>query len=165
MPSPVGGEAVVTNDWYIKRKSEKMILLMFNPCKFYSVHHQANFIYAPYFFLFEFYGPSRLFCKKKKTSKIMQATVIKQYGEGGLKMINIMAFIEALKSTWIRRQIITDNKWQMFIKKYIQIEKLTGCNIKYIEEMITHLANKFWKDVLLSLIKIHKKWLLLRQTS
>ena len=98
-----------------------------------------------------------LFLWNKKPSKIKQATVIKQYGEGGLKMINIMAFIEALKSTWIRQLLITDNKWQMFIKKYIQIEKLTGCNIKYIEEMITHLPNKFWKDVLLSLIKINKK--------
>ena len=52
MPSSVGGEAVVTNDWYIKRKSEKMMLLMYNPCKFYSMHHQANFIYAPLLFFF-----------------------------------------------------------------------------------------------------------------
>ena len=88
----------------------------------------------------------------KKPSKIKQATIIKQYGEGGLKMINIMAFIETLKSTWIRRFLITDNKWQMFIKKYIQIEKLTGCNIKYIEKMITHLPNKFWKDVLICFV-------------
>ena len=97
------------------------------------------------------------FLWNKKPSKIKQSTVTKQYGEGGLKMINIMAFIEALKSTWIRWLLITDNKWQMFIKKYIQIEKLTGCNIKYIEEMIAHLPNKFWNDVLLSLIKINKK--------
>ena len=39
------------------------MLLMYNPSpsKFYSMHHQANFIYAPYLFLFEFYVPSRLF--------------------------------------------------------------------------------------------------------
>ena len=48
------------------------------------------------------------FLLNKKPSKIKQATVIKQYGEEGLKMINIMAFIEALKSTWIRRLLITD---------------------------------------------------------
>ena len=39
------------------------MLLMYNPSpsKFYSMHHQANFIYAPYLFLFEFYVPSGLF--------------------------------------------------------------------------------------------------------
>ena len=46
------------------------------------------------------------FLLNKKPSKIKQSRVIKQYGEGRLKMINIMALVEALKSTWIRQQII-----------------------------------------------------------
>ena len=49
--------------------------------------------------------------------------IIKEYGEGGLKMINVVAFIDALKSTWIRRLLVTDSKWQIFIKQYIQMEK------------------------------------------
>ena len=52
-------------------------------------------------------------------------------------MINLMAFIEALKSTWIRRLLISDCKWQIFIKqyRYIQIEKQTGCGMNYIQEL------------------------------
>ena len=72
-------------------------------------------------------------------------------------MVNIMAFMEALKLTWIRRLLTEDCKWQIFIKQYLDIDKLTGCNIKYLEKVISELPNHFWKDVLQSLIKINKK--------
>lgn len=66
------------------------------------------------------------FLWNKKPSKLKQTTVIKQYGEGGLKMINIRAFMEALKLTWVRRLLTVDCKWQVFIKQYLQVEQLTG---------------------------------------
>ena len=72
-------------------------------------------------------------------------------------MVNIMAFMEALKLTWIRRLLTEDCKWQIFIKQYLDIDKLTGCIIKYLEKVISELPNYFWKDVLQSLIKINKK--------
>ena len=71
-------------------------------------------------------------------------------------MINLNAFIQALKSTWIRRLLHTDNKWQIFIKAHVDISKLTGCNMIFIQNMIGTLENKFWKDVLQSLININK---------
>ena len=46
----------------------------------------------------------------RKPSKIKQSVIVKEYAEGGVKMINLMAFIEALKSTWIRRLLISDCK-------------------------------------------------------
>ena len=97
------------------------------------------------------------FLWNKKPSKLKQTTVIKQYGEGGLKMINIRAFMEALKLTWVRRLLTVDCKWQVFIKQYLQVEQLTGCNTKYLEKVILQLPNYFWKDVLQSLININKK--------
>ena len=100
------------------------------------------------------------FLWNKKPSKIKQSIIVKEYGEGGLKMINLMAFIEALKSTWIRRLLKSDCKWQIFIKQYIQIEKLTGCGMNYIQEIITHIPNKFWKDVLLSFRHLNKQMIL-----
>ena len=39
----------------------------------------------------------------KGPAKIKQTVIVKQYIEGGLKMINIKAFINSLKATWIRR--------------------------------------------------------------
>ena len=51
-------------------------------------------------------------------------------------MINIQAFSYALKVSWIRR-LITDNcKWQDYILKYVNLEKLTDIDTKYAEEII-----------------------------
>ena len=36
-------------------------------------------------------------------SKIKFTTIVKEYGEGGLKMINLDAFIPALKLTWLQK--------------------------------------------------------------
>lgn len=62
-------------------------------------------------------------------------------------MINVITFIDALKFTWIRRLLLTDRNWKLFIK-------LKGCNTKYLPEIITGLPNKFWKDVLQSCTNI-----------
>ena len=78
------------------------------------------------------------FLWNKKPSKLKQTTVIKQYeeAEGGLKMVNLIAFMESVKLTWIRRLLVEDCKWQVFIKQYIQVEKLTGCSAKYLEKVL-----------------------------
>ena len=41
--------------------------------------------------------------------KIKRNVIIKQYWEGSLKMMNLAAFIEALKITWIRRLLKSDS--------------------------------------------------------
>ena len=71
-------------------------------------------------------------------------------------MVNIAAFMEAVKLTWIRRLLTVDCKWQIFIKQYLQVEQLTGCNTKYLEKVILQLPNRFWKDFQ-SLISINTK--------
>ena len=72
-------------------------------------------------------------------------------------MVNLKAFIEALKSTWIRRLPTKNSKWQVFIKANVNTEKLTGCNIMFLEKVTDTIPNQFWKDVLQSLININKK--------
>ena len=88
---------------------------------------------------------------------IKKSVVIKQYEEGGLKMVNLKAFIEALKLTWIRRLLNADRKWQDFIKLDIEIEKLVGCNTQYIKKKLYNMKNEFWIDVLKGLIKLSEK--------
>ena len=90
-------------------------------------------------------------------AKIRKNVVIKQYIEGGLKMVNLQAFIEALKLTWIRRLLSTDRKWQDFIKLDLQFEKLLGCHTEYVKKKINNLKNNFWVDVLKSFIKLNEK--------
>lgn len=97
------------------------------------------------------------FLWNNKTSKIKKSVIIKQYSDGGLNMINLNAFIEALKSTWIRRLLINDCKWQKLIKLDIDIDKLSGCYTKYVENIIKNITNSFWKNVLQSFININEK--------
>ena len=82
------------------------------------------------------------FLWNKKPSKLKQTTVIKQYEEGGLKMVNLIAFMESVKLTWIRRLLVEDCKWQVFIKQYIQVEKLTGCSAKYLEKVLSKILRE-----------------------
>ena len=55
------------------------------------------------------------------TPRIKASVLVKPYEEGGLKMINISAFIAALKLTWIRRMILNKGKWIDIVNLYIDI--------------------------------------------
>ena len=90
-------------------------------------------------------------------TKLKTSICVKQYSEGGLKMINIKAFIDALKLTWLRRLITYDSKWQHFIKSYIDLNKLMGCHLNYIEHCKKSIENPFWMDVLNAFIKINSE--------
>ena len=68
------------------------------------------------------------------------------FSNGRIKMVNLKAFIAALKSSWVRRLLNTDSKWQAFI----EIDKLTSCHNKYIEEKIKVIKNQFWVDTFTS---------------
>ena len=92
-----------------------------------------------------------------KNPKIKITVVIKKYIEGGLNMINLNAFVSALKSTWIRRLLLNESKWQEIIKIHINLEMLTSCNVEYIQDILSTLNNQFWKDVLKSFLDINYK--------
>ena len=72
-------------------------------------------------------------------------------------MINLNAFVGALKSTWIRRLLLNESKWQEIIKIHINLEMLTSCNVEYIQDILSTLNNQFWKDVLKSFLDINYK--------
>ena len=69
-------------------------------------------------------------------------------------MVNLKAFIAALKSSWVKRLLNTDSKWQAFIKIHIETDKETGCHNKYIEEKIKVIKNQFWVEALQVYINI-----------
>ena len=72
-------------------------------------------------------------------------------------MINLNAFVSALKSTWIRRLLLNESKWQEIIKIHINLENLTSCNVEYIQDILSTLNNQFWKDVLKSFLDMNYK--------
>ena len=81
-------------------------------------------------------------------AKIKQTVVIKQYCEGGLRMINLKAFMNSMKLTWLRRITTTDSPWQSIIKGTINFYEVFSFGASYIESLLPKIKNKFWTDVL-----------------
>ena len=73
---------------------------------------------------------------------------------GGLKMINVKAFINSLKITWIRRLIRSKSGWVNITDELINIEKLCLCGKDFIENLINKITNPFWIDVLKALCQL-----------
>ena len=55
-------------------------------------------------------------------------------------MMNLNAFVSALKSTRIRR-LLNERKWQEIIKIHINLEMLTSCYVEYIQDILSTLNN------------------------
>ena len=83
-------------------------------------------------------------------SKIKKSVIIKDYSEGGLRMINVSNFIQSLKCTWIRRLTTADGTWTSLTSHFINIEKLLNCGKDYPDSLVERTSNCFWKDVLRS---------------
>ncbi len=49
-------------------------------------------------------------------AKIKSSIITKNYLEGGLRMVNLSAFVKSSKLTWIRRIITNDGKWINILK-------------------------------------------------
>ena len=96
------------------------------------------------------------FLWNNKPNKIKSSIITKQVREGGLQMVNLNAFIEAQKATWVRRLLTTNSKWQTLLYLEIDLEKLCSCHIKYAESFLSKTYNKCWKDVLQAFININK---------
>ena len=55
---------------------------------------------------------------------IKQNVVVKQYCEGGLKMINLKVFVNSMKLTWLRRVILSNSPWQSIVNYIINFQEL-----------------------------------------
>ena len=84
----------------------------------------------------------------KGPAKIKQSVIVKHYIEGGLKMINIKAFIYSFKATWIRRLLINEGKWTKIIEQDICFNQLLNNGNDFTNIIIDKISNPFWIDVL-----------------
>ena len=88
-------------------------------------------------------------------AKIKQSVIVKQYFEGGLNMINLNAFSQAPKITWLRRMLQKESKWQILIKNCLY-RKCFCCGSDYTESTLKNVKNIFWNDVLKALSNLQK---------
>ena len=90
-------------------------------------------------------------------TKIKKDIITKPYEDGGFDMINLLAYIKALKITWIRRILNSDGVWQNLLLHRIKLDHLLQFGIEYVEKVLKYIKNKFWKDVLISWRDMVKK--------
>ena len=75
-------------------------------------------------------------------------------------MINLKAFVNSMKLTWLRRVILSNSPWQSIVNYIINFQELFSFGKVYIDHLIKNVKNKFWTDVLRAfseLINVHKK--------
>ena len=85
--------------------------------------------------------------------RICRRNIVKNIHAGGLRMVNVNAFITSLKVTWLRRLIIfSDNdNWSSLSR--INLNEILSLGDVYSKTVIKDLRNPFWKNVLESWVK------------
>ena len=104
--------------------------------------------------------PYKGFCKKidnllynflwdGKPDKVSRAQICQSYANGGLKMINTELFVKALKLTWLRRLITTQNsQWStLFQLTLSSIKKITDFGPHWFKVLHCKTKNLFWKEI------------------
>ena len=78
--------------------------------------------------------------------RISRRVIIKNMSCGGLRMVQLPAFIKALKISWIRRIIQQHGNNEWFDLSTVNFSKLLSMGTQYAEWLTETLINPFWKD-------------------
>ena len=92
-----------------------------------------------------------------KMDRISRKQIVKDYGEGGCRMIHLPSFLKSLKVSWIKRLMNTNAAWT---ELFFDIFKTNRCMIEsfgsyYPTILSNRIDNKFWRDSLLSFHEFH----------
>ena len=85
-----------------------------------------------------------------KTDRISRNQIIKDYKDGGCRMVHLTSFVKSLKLSWIRRMFASEASWKclfftMFKTDQGKMESFGGFYAKYISRKF---KNDFWNEVL-----------------
>ena len=84
-----------------------------------------------------------------RVDRLQRLSVCKPYLEGGLEMIDLETYVEALKATWIRRAIKSSHSWTyLFQEKTSGGECFWEMNGNSLSKFSKQMQNPFWADVL-----------------
>ena len=79
--------------------------------------------------------------------RVKRGVTVKNFKDGGLKMIKIGPFIDALKISWIRRLITCNSKWvHLFYQSYPLVEHFQNFGTEFLQSKIKNIDNKFWYE-------------------
>ena len=92
------------------------------------------------------------------TDKVKRDIIIKSYKHGGLKMVKVDPFIDALKISWIRRLITSNSKWvYLLYHNYPNMKEFQVFGIDFIKKELRTIDNKFWYETFLAWTKLVNK--------
>ena len=100
-----------------------------------------------------------------KPDKIKRTISTLNLLEGGLNMIDIDKFNQALKLTWIRRYFNTSSTWKKLIDSHLpKLSEVINFSDKFTENIMKTTKNPFWKEVLTYLTIFIKKYKITSKT-
>ena len=77
------------------------------------------------------------------------------YNLGGLQLHNLKRFSLSLKTTWLRRLVVSDSGWTTFALAH-EIDKCWLYGDNYLEKKKNSIKNVFWKEVAQSMYDLRK---------
>ena len=90
--------------------------------------------------------------------RIKRDVAIKEYKHGGLKMIKVESFVEAIKVTWIRRITQRETKGTKLLNsQYDNIMEFQKFGVEFLKSKLRIIDNKFWYDTFSAWIKFSNK--------
>ena len=100
-----------------------------------------------------------------KPDKIKRTISTLNLLEGGLNMIDIDKFNQALKLTWIRRYFNTSSTWKQLTDSHLpKLAEVINFSDKFTENIMKTTKNPFWKEVLTYLTIFIKKYKITSKT-
>ena len=92
-----------------------------------------------------------------KKGKINRNLLAQDYESGGLKLTHIETQIKALKSRWIRYILLENEEWirvLQMVSGWDDCARILSLDPKSIRQKANQIANRFWKEVILTWAEI-----------
>jgi hypothetical protein len=99
------------------------------------------------------------FLWNSKQCKVSKACICQPYENGGLRMLNVFAFLSSMKLSWLRRlsslSMLSLNDFTFNL--YPGLEKLAIYGGEYVKTLKRTIKNPFWQDVLKHLERLQAR--------
>ena len=85
-----------------------------------------------------------------KTDTISRNQIIKDYKDGGCRMVHLNSFIKSLKLSWMRRLLVSEASWKNLFFTMFKTDqfKLETFGNYYAKQLSKKFRNDFWIEVL-----------------
>ena len=95
-----------------------------------------------------------------KPDKIKRTTLTSKPSKGGLKMIDLPSFVNALKLSWVKRFLEHENsQWKHLVNNcVINIKKFIEMGPLWHTKIRSKVKNPFWRDVLSGWVSFHRNF-------